>query len=58
MSAATASKEEAEEAFVAVGFTPEQYRIITETDEVTYKIKFKFLEFFEEIFAKRGETDK
>lgn len=53
MSAATASKEEAEEAFVAVGFTPEQYRIITETDEVTYKIKFKFLEFFESVFAKK-----
>lgn len=53
MSAATASKEDAEEAFVAVGFTPEQYRIITETDEVTYKIKFKFLEFFESVFAKK-----
>lgn len=53
MSAATASKEDTEEAFVAVGFTPEQYRIITETDEVTYKIKFKFLEFFESVFAKK-----
>lgn len=51
MSAATASKEEAEDAFIAVGFTPEQYRIITDTDEVTYKIKFKFLEFFEEVFG-------
>lgn len=52
-SVATVSKEEAEEAFVAVGFTPEQYRIITETDEVTYKIKFKFLEFFQSVFAKK-----
>lgn len=51
MSAATATKEEAEDAFVAVGFTPEQYRIITETDEMTYKLKFKFLEFLEEIFG-------
>ena len=53
MSAATASKEEAEEAFVAVGFTPEQYRIITETDRVNYKIKFKLLEFFEATFSKK-----
>ena len=51
MSAATATKEEAEDAFIAVGFTPEQYRIITDTDEVTYKLKFKFLEFFEEVFG-------
>ena len=51
MSAATATKEEAEDAFIAVGFTPEQYRIITDTDEVTYKLKFKFLEFFEEAFG-------
>ena len=53
MAAATASKEEAEEAFVAVGFTPEQYRIITETDRVNYKIKFKLLEFFEAAFSKK-----
>lgn len=53
MSAATASKEAAEEAFVAVGFTPEQYRIITETDRVNYKIKFKLLEFFEAAFSKK-----
>ena len=53
MSAATASKEEAEEAFIAVGFTPEQYRVITETDRVNYKIKFKLLEFFESAFSKK-----
>ena len=45
LSAATAK--EAEEAFVAVGFTPEQYRIITRTDQVTYKLRFKFLELFQ-----------
>ena len=49
MSAATATKKEVEDAFIAVGFTPEQYRVITETDEVTYKLKFKFLEFFEQV---------
>ena len=52
MSAATATKKQAEDLFLAVGFTPEQYRIITETDEVTYKVKFKLLEFLEEFFAK------
>ncbi len=51
MSAATATKNQAEDAFIAVGFTPEQYRVITETDDVTYKLKFKFLEFFEEAFG-------
>ena len=44
---------DAEDAFVEVGFTPEQYRIITETDQVTYRIKFKFLEFFESLFSKK-----
>ena len=53
MSAATATVEEAEDAFIAVGFTPEQYRIITETDEVTYRLKFKFLEVIEELKQKR-----
>ena len=38
-----------EEQFVAVGFTPEQYKIITESDTATYKIRFRLLEFFEEL---------
>ena len=42
------AREELEEAFVAVGLTPEQYRIITESDEETsYHLRFKFLEVFE-----------
>lgn len=36
-----------EEEFVAVGFTPDQYKIITESESTSYKIRFKFLEFFE-----------
>lgn len=52
-SVATVSKKDAEDAFVAVGFTPEQYRIVTETDQVTYRIKFKLLEFFESVFSKK-----
>ena len=51
MSAATESGRNAEDAFVAVGFTPEQYRIITETDRVTYRVKFKILEMLDEIFG-------
>lgn len=44
-----APKEELEEAFISVGLTPEQYRVITESDEdTTYKIRFKFLELLEE----------
>ena len=36
-----------EEEFVAVGFTPDQYKIITESENASYRIRFKFLEFFE-----------
>ena len=38
-----------EEQFVAVGFTPEQYRIISESENATYKIRFRLLEYFEEL---------
>ena len=39
------SAERLEEAFVAVGLTPEQYRIITESDENTpYRLRFTVLE--------------
>lgn len=42
------SAERLEEAFVAVGLTPEQYRIITESDENTpYRLRFKVLEIIE-----------
>lgn len=40
----TASVKQAENAFIQVGFTPEQYKIITETDEPQYKLRFKILE--------------
>lgn len=49
---ATASGTRAEDSFVAAGFTPEQYRIITETDEVTYRLRFKILEVLEGVFGK------
>lgn len=37
-----------EEAFIAVGFTGEQYKIITETDEPIYEARFKILELIED----------
>ena len=42
----TATKKQAEDAFISVGFTPDQYKIITETDEPRYKLRFKLLEVF------------
>ena len=36
-----AGAKNAEAAFVEVGLTPEQYRVITETDEPKYKLRFK-----------------
>ena len=38
-----------EEEFVAVGFTPDQYKIITESENAAYKIRFRLLEYFEEL---------
>lgn len=49
LSAAT-EKEKNEEAFIAAGLTSDQYRIITETDEPRYKLRFKILEAIEEAF--------
>ena len=43
LSAATAQKTN-EDAFIAVGLSSEQYKIITETDEPKYEIRFKILE--------------
>lgn len=43
-SAATVSQNDAEEAFVSVGLTSDQYKIITETDRPVYRVRFKILE--------------
>lgn len=45
LSAATA-KRDAEAAFLSAGLTGEQYRIITDTEETKYKLRFKILEIF------------
>ena len=43
----TATAKEAEEEFVAVGLTPSQYKIITESEKPVYKVRFKILEVFQ-----------
>ncbi len=42
----TVSQNDAEDAFISVGFTPSQYKIITESDRPVYKARFKLLELF------------
>jgi stage II sporulation protein R len=44
--ASGASSKEAEDAFVSVGLTPDQYKVITETERPVYKVRFKLLELF------------
>ena len=46
LSAASADDDDQsnEDAFISVGLTGEQYRVITETDNVKYRIRFKILE--------------
>lgn len=46
LGSATVSSSDAEDSFIAVGLTPSQYKIITETDKPIYKIRFKLLELF------------
>ncbi len=51
MSAAVKEREQAEDEFLAVGFTPEQYRVITRSDGGRYKIRFRLLEVLGELFG-------
>ena len=46
LSAATV-RGDAESTFIELGFSEEQYKIITETDNVKYKLRFKLLEMIE-----------
>ena len=51
MSAATSvSGEYMDDAFIQAGLTGEQYKVITETGVVKYRVRFKILEVVEEIF--------
>lgn len=51
-SAATVTRERAEDEFIAVGLSKEQYGIITETDSTQYKIRFRLLEVLEPLLRK------
>ena len=44
LSAASDDGKSNEEAFISVGLTPEQYKIVTESDSPKYKVRFKILE--------------
>lgn len=43
----TVSSEDAEDAFISVGLTPKQYKIITRTEKPVYRVRFKILELFQ-----------
>ncbi len=43
---ATVNEKKAEDACISVGFTPTQYKIITESDQPVYRARFKILELF------------
>lgn len=52
MCLSAASKKEVEDAFIQAGLTPEQYKIITETKDTKYTVRFKLLEVLDELFGK------
>ena len=53
LSAASAEDEDDnEDAFISVGLTGEQYKVITETDNVKYRIRFKILEAVQELWRR------
>lgn len=51
LSAASEATGSVEDALVNIGFTGEQYKIITDSDNVTYNVRFKILETFDEVFS-------
>ncbi len=44
------SDEDNEEAFISVGLTGDQYKVITESDKPKYRVRFKILETIQKIF--------
>ena len=51
LSAASESDEKSnEEAFISVGLTGDQYKLITESDKPQYKVRFKILETVQRLF--------
>ena len=51
LSAAEADRDSAEDAFMAVGLTKDQYAVITETQHTKYRVRFKILELWERWFG-------
>lgn len=47
----SASLGEAEDAFLAVGFSPDQIRVLTDTDRKQYVVRFRILEWFGRLFG-------
>ena len=52
MCLSAATKSNAEDAFISAGLNKDQYGIITETDSLTYKARFKILEVLDETIRK------
>ena len=46
----TATASEREEVFIATGFTEGQYKTITDSENKTYRVKFKIVEIIRELF--------
>ncbi len=51
LSAATENSLRAEDAMINIGLTGEQYKIITESNNVKYNVRFKLLETIDEVFS-------
>ncbi len=51
LSAASEAAPGAEDALINIGFSGEQYKIITQSDNVTYNVRFKILETFEGVLS-------
>lgn len=50
LGSATVSQADAEDAFISVGLTPSQYKIITESEQPVYKVRFKLLELLQNLW--------
>ena len=46
----TVSNADAEDAFIAVGLTPSQYKIITDSQKPVYRVRFKLLELLQDLW--------
>ena len=51
LGSATVSEQDAEDAFISVGFTPSQYKVITQSEKPVYKVRFKILEVIQDWFG-------